>query len=215
METLAKIPYKGYSINVYQDSDPQSPDEWDNDERFLVAFHRDFTVERTDFTQGLCESIARNGKYEDDSINYEAKQAIKDYHVFGLEAYIHSGVVLALSNEGNFVDRQWDVSQLGLVFVSKKEARYKRHARTLALSLIETWNDYLSGSVYGYMIEKDGEKNGGVWGFCGDYEKSGLIDNAKDEIDGEIASRMKKHTQKLKAMITAHVPLEKRIACNA
>jgi hypothetical protein len=30
---------------------------------------------------------------------------------------------LALSHEGNFPDRQWDVSRLGLVFAAKKEAR--------------------------------------------------------------------------------------------
>lgn len=203
METLAKVPYKGYSINVYQDQSYGSPDDWDNENVFLVAFHRDFTVERKGFDRDNCIEIAKNGYKH------------KDYHVFGLEAYIHSGVSLALSSEGNFPDRQWDVSQLGLVFVSKKETRYKVKARKLALGLIETWNDNLSGNVYGFMIEKDNDRFGGCWGFYGDYETSGLIDSAKEEIDGEIESRMKKHTSRLKAQIINHVPLEKRIACNA
>ena len=56
----------------------------------------------------------------------------KKYFYFGLEAYIHSGVVLALSHEGNFPDRQWDVSQLGLVFVAKTEAKTREKARKLA-----------------------------------------------------------------------------------
>ena len=215
METLEKIPYKGYSIHIYQDENYQSPDDWGDENIFLVAFHRDFTVERKDFAHELCESITRNGKYEDDSINHEAKQAIKDYHVFGLEAYIHSGVSLALSKEGNFPDRQWDVSQLGLVFVSKKETRYTAKARKMALSLIKEWNDTLSGNVYGYTIGKDEDEFGGRWGFSGDYAKSGLLESAKEEIDSEIADRMKKHAQRLKSMITAHVPLDKRVACNA
>lgn len=201
METLAKIPYKGYNINVYQDNDTESPDNFGDESVFLVAFHRDFTVDRKGFDRDTCVEFSENGS--------------KEYHVFGLEAYIHSGVSLALSQEGKFPDRQWDVSQLGLVFVSKKETRYKTKAGKIAQNLIELWNDYLSGNVYGYMVEKDDNEFGGVWGFYGDYETSGLIDNAKVDIDREIKNRVKKHTQKLKAMIINHVPLEKRTTCNA
>lgn len=121
---------------------------------------------------------------KDGSINTEAKDYIKKYHIFGLEAYIHSGVVLSLSQEGNFPDRQWDVSQLGLVFASKEEFKTRTKARKAVLVLIETWNDYLSGDVYGYLIENtSGEESGGCWGFYGyDHEKSGLIESAKGEI---------------------------------
>jgi len=96
----------------------------------------------------------------------------KKYHVFGLEAYIHSGVVLALSNEGNFCDRSWDVSQVGLVFISREEFKRRDRARKMALGHIETWNDYLSGSVYGYSIEdQEGNSFDSCGGFYGDYEK--------------------------------------------
>ena len=215
MKKMDTVPYKGYSINVYADTSCQSPDEWEDESVFLVAFHRDFFVKRDGFSQGVCQSIMRGGKYEDDSICYEAKDIMKKYHIFGLEAYIHSGVSLSLSYEGNYPDRRWDVSQLGLVFVAKTDARTKVKAKKLALGLIEDWNNSLSGNVYGFMIEKDGEESGGCWGFSGDYAKSGLIDHAKDEIDGEIKSRVAKHTRKLKAFISQNVPLEKRVACTA
>ena len=75
------------------------------------------------------------------------------YHIFGLEAYIHSGVVLALSQEGNFCDRRWDVSQLGFVFVAKSEWRIRKSAKKAARGLIEYWNAYLGGNVYGFVVK--------------------------------------------------------------
>ena len=125
----------------------------------------------------MAQDIARGGKYEDGSENSEALQYCKDYHIFGLEAYIHSGVVLALSREGNFPDRQWDVSQLGLVFVSKKEWKTRAKAREAALGLIEYWNSCLSGEVYGFVIEdSEGGTLDSCWGFFGDYDENCLPD---------------------------------------
>jgi len=196
--------YKGYKINIYQDECAESPDDWGDDGLFLVGYHRDFYVDRKRTTrnkdtkekivvekgisQELARCIANSGKDEEGEDNTEAKEYIKKYHIFGLEAYIHSGVVLALTHEGNFPDRQWDVSQLGLVFVAKKETRTRDKAKKLALGLIRTWNEYLSGDIYGYMIENpDGEESGGCWGFWGyDNIKSGLLESAQGEIDAAI-----------------------------
>lgn len=148
-------------------------------------------------SQDLARSIANNGKDEDGEICYEAQEYLKKYHVFGLEAYIHSDVRLALSREGNFPDRQWDVSQLGLVFASKEEWRLRKSAEKAARALLEYWNDYLSGSVYRYMIETpDGEEVGGCGGFYGyDHTKSGLIESAEAEIE-----ELKKECTEVKEM---------------
>lgn len=126
-------------------------------------------------SQELAQRIARGGKHEDGSISSEAKDYIKNYHIFGLEAYIHSDVTLALSHEGKFPDREWDVSQLGLVFASKKQWRIRRKARESALNLIEVWNDYLSGNVYYINIEqKDGTLVDSLGNIYGDYQKNAL-----------------------------------------
>ena len=163
----------GYTARyLVQDDNPISPDEDGDDALFLVGYHRDFTVGEKDIPQGLAQCIARDGKYEDGSVNDEAKRYIKEYHIFGLEAYIHSGVALALSHEGNFCDRQWDVSQLGLVFVSKKEWKSRKKARKAALGLIENWNAYLSGDTYGcvredYSVKKEQILEDSCWGYSG------------------------------------------------
>ena len=166
--------YKNVVIKIYQDDDTQSPEEWQDENLFLVAYHRDFTVDKK-ISQGLAQCIANNGKYEDDSHEERAKEIKKLYHIFGLEAYIHSDISLSLSREGNFPDRNWDVSQLGVVLVSKKEAKNRKEAHKIAKGLIETWNEYLSGEVYGYVIEdKNGEHLDSCWGFYGDYEENAL-----------------------------------------
>ena len=143
-----------------------------------------------------------------------AHEYVRDYHIFGLEAYIHSGVVLALSGEGNFCDRNWDVSQLGLVFASKKEWRLHKKARKAVEGLISYWNDYLSGNVYGFMIgvpddqtdenecddapeDRNYMEEGGCWGFYGDYKTSGLLDEAKAEIDAMVADAEKEFAEQM------------------
>ena len=171
----------------------------------------DKEVRRGKYTPGISQSlaqcIARGGKYEDGSVNDEAKEYCQKYHIFGLEAYIHSGVVLALSHEGNFCDRQWDVSQLGLVFVSKKEWARRPLARKAALGLIETWNDALSGNVYGYEVEDAaGEHLDSCWGYYGDYE-DGALSEARNIAEWHYKDLMKKKAARVKSLIKNRVPL--------
>ena len=182
---------------IRDDNFNQSPDDNRDKYVFLVGFHRDFTVEREGFDRATVAQVLCGGgdKYDYASIpedeRSEEEQAVLDnasdipskYHVFGLEAYIHSGVVLALSQEGNFIDRRWDVSQLGAVFISREEESDKDKARIMALHLVEDWNDYLSGNIYGYVIEdKKGNVLDSCGGYSGDWEKSGVLDDARKEL---------------------------------
>lgn len=206
------VNYRGYPIKIVPDENSESPNAWGDENLFLVGFHRDFYVNRDGFSQGLCESIQRGGKYEDDSINEEAKEAMKKYHIFLLEAYIHSGVSLSLHN-GTKKDK-WDSSVLGMVFVAKEEWKTRTKAEEAAKGLLEEWNDYLSGNIYGFHVEdKQGDEIDSCYGFYGyDYEKSGLLDTARDSIDSHIQRENKKHEEKLKIQIFHHVPLEKRVS---
>lgn len=90
--------------------------------------------------------------------------------IFPLDAYIHSGVSLALAGEGgHWPDQQWDVSRnLGAIFCAKKEWRMRKKAEKYARAVVEEWNQYLSGDVWGYIVEdQDGETLESVWGFYG------------------------------------------------
>ena len=182
---IESLDYKNYKINVYQDTNYDCHIDTTDPGLFLTAYHRDFEVNPKELiTKAECVALATGG---DDDLKTRCKELMKQYYYFGLEAYIHSGVRLALAYEGNFVDRNWDVSQLGMVFASKKEFKTRADAKKAALGLIETWNDDLNGNVYGYIIEnKNGEEFGGCWGFCGDYQKNGLIESAEVEVRDDI-----------------------------
>lgn len=124
---------------------PIPPNEFDErEELFLTAYHRDFFVENNLVTKDECIALFRQDREDED---YPHSIADK-YYIFGLEAYIHSGVRLALSYCGNFPDRRWDVSQVGCVFADKGIFTDEKSAKEAALSLIEEWNQYLSGDVW-------------------------------------------------------------------
>jgi hypothetical protein len=90
----------------------------------------------------------------------------ESFHVFPLEAYIHSGVRLYLSG-GCAVDRAWDVSQIGAVLVSRAEWPERDAAEKAAQGLIDTWNCYLSGDVW--VLTVTDPEGGEVDGPCGGY----------------------------------------------
>lgn len=207
------INYKGYSIKLYQDIDYQGdPDDYKDDDLFLIHYHRDFEVKRDEI---ITEDDARN-IYQGEKI-----EQTKDYHIFFVDAYIHSGIRLSLA--GGFNGRlpqgheQFDVSKVGLVLVSKKKARIKKKAEELAQGLINEWNYNLSGSIFGYVAEsKEGENVGSCWSYIGDYQemKEQMLEEARAEIEADIKEKKTKHEKKLKAQIKNRVDLKNREAIN-
>ena len=166
----------GLTVKIEQEEYAQSPQEDMDTGLFLVANHRSFYVPEP------------GEKRIPDSANEVVDKYKKTHWVFPLEAYIHSGVRLALSGEGNFPDRQFDVSQLGFVFASKKEWRIQKSARKAALSLVERWNQYLSGDVWDWQVldaeGKQLDSCGGCYGL--EYAKGEATASAKFHSECEV-----------------------------
>ena len=195
IETLVhKEEYKGKRIEVHQDSSPISPEDDRNKNVFLVGYHRNFWTEGSfDMPKGLAQEIyaVRFGAEEEKAVDPTVQEYIDKYYIFGLEAYIHGDVCLSIASEGNFPDRQWDVSCLGLIFVAKSEAADRDKAKEIALGLIRYWNSYLSGNVYGYMVFEDKKCPAcsqteykvidSCWSFYGDYEFA--LEEARAQVD--------------------------------
>jgi len=89
---------------------------------FLVAYNRNFWIEGKE--HGVTKELSRllySPQPDKSSEGYEEwKEWHSKYWIFPLEAYIHSGVRLALSYEGNFPDRRWDVSTTWVGFCFQK-----------------------------------------------------------------------------------------------
>lgn len=195
------IDYKGYEICIYQDEDYHNPDSWGNDECFLVYDHRDFYVQRDGFdpTEIFHESWDKN------------KSTYRGYWTFGVDAYIHSGVVLAIrgsAKAARFPDRRWDVSFKGFALIKRQKGTYTyKQAIEAARSLVDEWNICLSGEVYGYSIKELDES---CWGYYGNPEESNCIDDAKSHIDWHVREEAKKKAKKVKQWIQNKVPFEYR-----
>jgi len=183
--------YKGYRIKIIQDDDYDQNDDEDNS-LFIVAYHRDFRLTRNKIvTQDQAASIARGENPDEQG----TRTVVDKYWCFNLEAYIHNRVVLALAGEGNFPDRQWDVSLLGLVLVERNEYWDTiGKAKEAARELIKEWNYSLSGEVYGYKILNASEEEvDSCWGFVGEFEY--CLKEAKNAIDAHEENLNKKEKQ--------------------
>jgi hypothetical protein len=222
MEYAHEENYKDYQIKIVYDEDSFSP--YEDNALFLVGYHRDFWVDRKrtiynketgqretideGISQGLAQSIFNKGKYEDDLINEEAKDYLKKYRIFPLSAYIHSGVRLYL---GTHKVCQWDSCQVGLVLASKSEWKTKDKALKAVESLIETWNDYLSGQVYGFQVyDKEENKIDSCYGFYGDEGMKDAIAEAKSIIEYTVKEETNKKQLRLKTLIKNKVELQYR-----
>lgn len=131
----------GYEAKyLIHDEMPMSPDEWGDESLFLVHYHRDFWVERKKtIAQEELASLYRGEKIEQE----------KDYRIFPVKAYIHSGVSLSLGTGGFGHDPGgWDTSHVGVCLASKKEFPTKDKAEKACEGLVDEWNKYLGGDVY-------------------------------------------------------------------
>lgn len=203
MSDLAKkIEYRGYSINVYYDTDAQAPNEWENTDAFLVYDHRDFNVEVKGYDPTeIFEHVQTTKKW-----------FFEGYYVFPVYAYIHSGVSLSLGRNSYPFTCSWDTSFKGFCLVKRQKGWTwrKNKAEKVAQSIVHEWNDYLSGNVYGFnIVGPDGEEDiDSCWGFYGDQceEDSDMVTECKGTIDYHIKEQRKKHFNLVKTWIKNKVP---------
>jgi len=150
----------GFTVKyLIQDNDPDSPQEHSDGTVFLVHYHRDFTIREDSL---ILEASIRVW-YQGEKIPHT-----KDYHIFPVSAYIHSGVSLSLNTHFQCDTGGWDTSHVGAVLVSKKEFKKKEKAIKVAENLIKYWNMYLGGDVYAMVSETyDKDKNQLDYEVCG------------------------------------------------
>lgn len=167
-----KFMHEGLVVKIIQDEDAESPkDMGDPENLFLVGFHRQFDVRSASYPGIRGPDDVRHGGWS------------KNYHVFALNAYIHGGVALSL---GTF-SCPWDSGQVGYVLVRRLSCWKKRDkAEAAALSLVEEWNQYLSGDVWGYVVEDThGNQLDSCWGF---YGQKWAVEEAKSAAEACAAS---------------------------
>ena len=198
--------YKGHEIEINIDEDPQNP----------RTYGDNFTVIH------CCSSRYYLGE-ENHSSWEECAEALKEARkqgdlVFRVFAYIHGGTCLSLESFHGKLSQghaQFDSGQSGYIVVKKKDIieswgkknwteKLRKKAYEVAEQDIKTFNAYLSGQVYGYVIEETGDS---CYGY---YETEDALADAKHCIDYAIEQETKKHYKQMKIWIKNRVPLNKR-----
>jgi len=193
--------FGNYTITVANDSDVESPREWDN-LGTMVYWHRGYTLGDVD---GLKEYSDPDmfwydlaGIEDTDSdLDKAIELANKRNVILPLYLYDHSGITMRTSS----FSCQWDSGQVGWIYVSyerlRKEYDRKRiSAKQRALAEkyltgeVETFDQFITNDVYGFNVERNDEDGDEVhidscWGFYG-YDDPYMVSVIKDAIQYDI-----------------------------
>jgi hypothetical protein len=160
-----------YLIRIFHDESPESPREWDN-LGTMVCFHRRYDLGDK---HGYC-----SGNYDGWEEMEEAIIENENVHtILPLYLYDHSGITISTSP----FSCNWDSGQIGFIYVSKdkvqKEGIDESKVEEYLKGEVQTYDQYLTGDVYGYKVYKVTTCNHGheheedldsCWGFYGEEE---------------------------------------------
>lgn len=171
--------YQDHTIRIYQDPDPDSPREGSN-LGTLICWHRRYRLgdnHQYDSPEAFLHDLAGVSDQSDLSMDQLRDRAERKAIILPVFLYDHSG--LAMNTIGFHCP--WDSGQVGFVYVALEAVRKEFGAKRVSKALrdkakdilrgeIVSYDAYLRGRVYGYVIEQDGEEIDACWGFVGDYE---------------------------------------------
>jgi len=178
------IEHKGMTVEIHQDPSPSNPrQEFDNLGTMICCHNRYDMGDKHEYNHNAYSSWD----------GFLAAVAKKEGSLVSLPIYMydHSGQTI---NTTGF-SCPWDSGRLGFIYVTKEKLRKqygwkvitkKREEQALKYLLgeVETYDDYLTGNVYGYRVKDAlGVEIHSCWGFYGDPDNSGIIDEAKGEAE--------------------------------
>lgn len=140
--------------------------------------------------------------------------------ILPISMYEHSGISIWLGSKDGHPDSRWDCSSIGFAYIEKTVAEkemlqrilpegdntdWKQWAYDIMEGEMKTYDQYVTGEVYGYMIEdEDGDEASdsdlcGCWAY---YDKEQLLQDAKDDIDRYIKKKETQRKNNISAIIT-------------
>lgn len=188
--SVERYPYKGFTIVVNHDEDPQNPREDCDNLTVMACFHKRYLLGDKD----------HGFKFTDYDGWDEMEAAIIDQEdpavIMPLFLYDHSGITIRTSS---FND-SWDSGQVGFVWITKKAAKdnwsWKRitkarleQVKKYILADVENYDNFITGAVYETTIENpDGEevedtRTGGWFGFDSIKNDGEAVLEAKATVD--------------------------------
>ncbi|MCZ4257776.1 hypothetical protein O4H53_19685 [Sulfitobacter sp. G21635-S1] len=182
--------YQGHIIKIYHDPDAESPREWSN-LGTLICWHRRYRLgdsHQFESPEAFLRDLADVSDQSDLSMDQLRERAERKSVLLPVFLYDHSG--LAMNTIGFHCP--WDSGQVGFVYATREAVRKEFGVKRVTKALREkaedilrgeivTYDAYIGGRVYGYVIEQDGEEVDACWGFVGDYE-TGCLSEAREAV---------------------------------
>lgn len=167
--------YKGYEIEIKPDECGESPREMDN-LGTMVCFHRRYTL-------GDKHGWTEPSEFHDWLVKQEKEGAV----VLSLYLYDHSGITM---NTTGF-SCPWDSGQVGVIFVQKEKvlkefskgkltAALRKKVEKILVSEVGTYDQFIRGDVYGYVINGPELEDDSCWGYYGEDD---ALAEAKSVVD--------------------------------
>lgn len=176
-------------VSIYLDETPENPRKaWDNLGTMLCA-HRRYNLGDEDGLDG-------------DDVRERVKEALKaGAVVLPLFLYDHGGITMST---GSF-SCPWDSGQVGYIYMTAEKGRanwgriWKKKALACLQAEVKTYDQYLTGEVYGYvaqLLDENGEEleneQDSCWGFYG-------METAKEEAKEAVKGMLEREAREAEA----------------
>lgn len=162
---IAEKIVNSYTIKIYQDMIPiNSREEWDNFGH-MICFHNRY-------------ELGDSHKWDIDTFQDFLAENEKSIICLNLYLYDHSGLTMSYSPFSSI----FDSGQVGVIYATyediRKEYSVKRVTEAIKEKVlnilkaeVKTYDMYLTGQVYGYVIEdSEGKEIDSCWGYYEDPE---------------------------------------------
>jgi hypothetical protein len=166
----------GVTLHIYQQDDAESPREWDN-LGTMVCWHTRYSL--GDVT------VPKNDYANEQEVLLKACGNERDILYLPLYLYDHSGLTMHTTG----FHCPWDSGQVGWIYVKREDVRKEYNVKRITdkikekvfevlRSEVETYDQYLQGEIYEYVLEgKNGEVLDSCGGFYGDNpETNGMFE---------------------------------------
>jgi hypothetical protein len=187
IDPIYSVNYKGHVIALHYDEDPIDPIEDGWGLGTMVFMHRNHSL-------GHKHALKRDAFKTWDEVKEHLIKKEKAIAILPVFMYDHSGITI---NTTGF-SGDWDWGQIGWIYTTAEAVRRysgaKRVSKQMKSSLadtlkkeIEVYDGYLTGQVYGFIIDPDNDGDGeydSCWGY---YDKDEAIKEAKSELDAIVA----------------------------
>lgn len=181
MDPVHEEQHGRYTIKVYQDDQAESPRTYYDEHGRMICFHR-----RYDLGDKHTESHELHAQ---DFRTWIEKESARG-NIVALPLYLmdHGGITMDTVDFTACDPQGWDWGLVGYIYSTKDMIRaeygckrvtkkVRERVKLLLESEVRTYNNYLTGNVYGYVIEdQDGNEVDAVWGYYGDYQTDLLVD---------------------------------------